>query len=135
MRQVFRQLFAYARAKRQKKRAKRRAKSEEEQRNGEAEKKERAPHEKRAVRPSGEKGNEKSEGSSSNCIVICNFVGTNMAQLTSEKRTEALRTAPIGKLLYYYTLPSLVGMVVMSLYNIVDRVFIGQGVGEYAIAG
>ena len=32
-------------------------------------------------------------------------------------------------------MPAIVGIVVMSLYNIVDRIFIGQGVGPDAIAG
>ncbi|MDE7145433.1 MAG: MATE family efflux transporter, partial [Duncaniella sp.] len=46
-----------------------------------------------------------------------------------------LRTAPVGKLLWRYSLPAVVGMVVMSLYNVIDRIFIGQGVGPEAIAG
>lgn len=41
----------------------------------------------------------------------------------------------IGKLIWQYSLPSIVGMVVMSVYNIVDRIFIGQGVGPLAISG
>lgn len=42
---------------------------------------------------------------------------------------------PVGKLLWKYSVPAVIGMVVMSLYNIVDRIFIGQGVGADAIAG
>lgn len=41
----------------------------------------------------------------------------------------------VGKLLWQYSLPAIVGIVVMQLYNIVDRIFIGQGVGSDAIAG
>lgn len=41
----------------------------------------------------------------------------------------------IGRLLWQYSLPAIVGIVVMQLYNIVDRIFIGQGVGSDAIAG
>lgn len=41
----------------------------------------------------------------------------------------------IGRLLWQYSLPAIVGIVVMQLYNIVDRIFIGQGVGSEAIAG
>ncbi len=37
--------------------------------------------------------------------------------------------------MFKYSLPSVVGMVVMSIYNIIDRMFIGQGVGPDAIAG
>ena len=47
----------------------------------------------------------------------------------------ALGTGKISKLLWYYSLPAVVGMLVMSLYNVIDRVFIGQGVGPAAIAG
>lgn len=46
-----------------------------------------------------------------------------------------LGTEPIGKLLLDYSIPAIVGMVVASLYNVVDRVFIGQGVGPMAISG
>ncbi|MDD2284160.1 MAG: MATE family efflux transporter, partial [Paludibacter sp.] len=46
-----------------------------------------------------------------------------------------LSTEKIGKLIWQYSIPSIVGMVVMSLYNIVDRIFIGQGVGALAISG
>lgn len=49
--------------------------------------------------------------------------------------TNNLATEKIGKLLWTYTLPAMVGTVVMSLYNIVDRIFIGQGVGPLAISG
>ena len=47
----------------------------------------------------------------------------------------ALATRPIGRLLWEYSLPAVVGMVVMSLYNVIDRIFIGRGVGAEAIAG
>jgi len=46
-----------------------------------------------------------------------------------------LATENIGKLLWNYSLPAIIGTVVMSLYNIVDRIFIGQGVGPLAISG
>lgn len=46
-----------------------------------------------------------------------------------------LEHAPVGSLLWKYSLPAIVGIVVMSLYNVVDRIFIGQGVGPDAIAG
>lgn len=37
--------------------------------------------------------------------------------------------APIGKLLVKFALPSVVAMVINAVYNIVDQIFIGQGVG------
>lgn len=40
-----------------------------------------------------------------------------------------LANAPIGKLMAKYAIPSIISMVVMSIYNIVDQIFIGQGVG------
>lgn len=52
-----------------------------------------------------------------------------------DNNLQELDKAPVGKLLWKYSLPSVVGMVVMSLYNIIDRMFIGQGVGPDAIAG
>ena len=41
----------------------------------------------------------------------------------------------MGKLLVQYALPAMIAMTAASLYNIVDRVFIGQGVGAMAISG
>ena len=50
-------------------------------------------------------------------------------------KSNSLATDNIAKLLWMYTLPAMVGTVVMSVYNIVDRIFIGQGVGPLAISG
>lgn len=55
--------------------------------------------------------------------------------MTKGHSRENLATENIGKLLWTYTLPAIVGTVVMSVYNIVDRIFIGQGVGALAISG
>lgn len=51
-----------------------------------------------------------------------------------ERLTELATTGP-ARLLWRYSLPAVVGMLVMSLYNVVDRIFLGQGVGPEAIAG
>ena len=40
----------------------------------------------------------------------------------------------IGKLLWKYAIPSIVGGLVFALYNIVDRIFISRGVGTYALS-
>lgn len=40
-----------------------------------------------------------------------------------------LATRPIGKLIASYAIPSIIAMLVNSLYNIVDQIFIGHGVG------
>ena len=41
----------------------------------------------------------------------------------------------MGKLLAQYALPAIIAMTAASLYNIIDRVFIGQVVGPMAISG
>ncbi len=46
-----------------------------------------------------------------------------------------LGESSITKLLWYYSLPSLVGTLAGALYNIIDRIYIGQGVGALAISG
>ena len=50
-------------------------------------------------------------------------------------RTLELETKPVGSLLWQYALPAVITQVVASIYNIVDRVFLGQYVGALAIAG
>lgn len=47
----------------------------------------------------------------------------------------ALGTEPVGKLLRQYAVPAIVAMIASSLYNMVDSIFIGQGVGPLAISG
>lgn len=46
-----------------------------------------------------------------------------------------LATGSVGRLLWQYSVPTVVGLLVMSLYNVVDRIFIGRGVGAEAISG
>lgn len=58
-----------------------------------------------------------------------------MEKDSRQAKLNELSTAPVGRLLWQYSLPAVVGMLVMSLYNIIDRIFIGQGVGPEAIAG
>ena len=50
-------------------------------------------------------------------------------------KLEELTSRPVGRLLWEYSLPAVVGMLVMALYNVADRIFIGQCVGPDAIAG
>ena len=56
-------------------------------------------------------------------------------QSQNPERLVKLATRPVGRLLWEYSLPAVVGMLVMALYNVVDRIFIGQWVGPDAIAG
>ncbi|MBR6494436.1 MAG: MATE family efflux transporter, partial [Prevotella sp.] len=53
----------------------------------------------------------------------------------NNQATLALGTEPVGKLLLQYAMPAIVAMTASSLYNIIDRAFIGQVVGAEAIAG
>lgn len=46
-----------------------------------------------------------------------------------EAEENQLGRDPIGKLLLKFALPSITSMVVNAIYNIVDQIFIGQGVG------
>lgn len=47
----------------------------------------------------------------------------------------SLETQSIGKLLMQYSIPAVIAATVTSLYNIVDSIFIGRGVGALAISG
>jgi Na+-driven multidrug efflux pump len=54
-----------------------------------------------------------------------------------EKQDAATRlgTESIGKLLLRFSIPAITGMLVNALYNVVDRIFVGQGVNEIALGG
>lgn len=47
----------------------------------------------------------------------------------------ALGVKPIGRLLLQYSVPAIIASTVTSLYNIIDSIFIGRGVGAMAITG
>lgn len=51
-----------------------------------------------------------------------------MKQMT-EKKGNPLGYEPIGKLLARFAFPAVISMLVNAVYNIVDQIFIGQGVG------
>ncbi len=55
-----------------------------------------------------------------------------MAEL---KTPQELGTEKIGKLLIRYAVPAMIAMLASSLLNIVDRAFIGHGVGALALSG
>ena len=52
----------------------------------------------------------------------------------NKEATLALGTQPVGKLLWQYALPGVIAMTASSLYNMVDSIFIGHGVGPMALA-
>lgn len=45
-----------------------------------------------------------------------------------------LRSGNIGKLLWEFSIPAIIGMLVNAFYNIISRIFVGRGVGSIAIA-
>lgn len=52
------------------------------------------------------------------------------AENTVKKGQNPLGTEPVKKLLVQFAIPSIIAMLVSSLYNIVDQFFIGRSVGE-----
>ena len=55
--------------------------------------------------------------------------------MSNANQNSALGTAPMGKLMVKMAVPAVVAQVVNLLYNIVDRIYIGQGVGAMALTG
>ena len=55
--------------------------------------------------------------------------------MDQQDRTKELETKDIKSLLWMYAMPAVVSQVIASVYNICDRVFLGQCVGALAIAG
>ena len=47
----------------------------------------------------------------------------------------ALANKPVGRLLWEFALPAGVGMLAMTLYNVIDTIFVGRVVGPLGIAG
>jgi len=50
-------------------------------------------------------------------------------------RSKRLGEGSISRLLLEFSAPAIVGMLAQALYNVVDRVFVGQAVGSEGIAG
>ena len=48
---------------------------------------------------------------------------------TEASRVNPLGTEKVGALLRKYAIPSIISLIINSLYNIVDQIFIGHGVG------
>lgn len=55
--------------------------------------------------------------------------------MTKQGNPTELGTEKIGKLLTQYAIPAIIAMTASSLYNMVDSIFIGHGVGTLAISG
>lgn len=55
--------------------------------------------------------------------------------MTQKGTATELGTKPIKSLLTQYAIPAIIAMTAASLYNMVDSIFIGHGVGALAISG
>ena len=51
------------------------------------------------------------------------------------KHNKEMKNTNIPKLLVKFSLPAIVALLVNALYNIVDSIFVGKGVGDLALAG
>ena len=51
------------------------------------------------------------------------------------EKTKELANLPIPRLMLKFFIPAFIGVFVNAMYNIVDRIFIGQGVGSMALSG
>lgn len=52
-----------------------------------------------------------------------------------KNKTDEMANMPIKALVLKYSIPTIIAMLVNSIYNMVDRIFVGQFVGESALAG
>ena len=66
---------------------------------------------------------------------MCNFVSYLKFDMAQQYVPAELGTQSICKLLVKYAVPAIIAMTAASLYNMVDSIFIGQGVGALAISG
>ena len=57
------------------------------------------------------------------------------AQMKNQITTLSLGTDPLSKLLPRYAIPAIIAMISTSLFNIIDSIFIGHGVGAMALSG
>ncbi|MDY0062776.1 MAG: MATE family efflux transporter [Myxococcota bacterium] len=61
--------------------------------------------------------------------------GPHAGRQDEDVRTRRLGQEPIGRLLWSFSLPAIAGMLVGSLYTVIDRAFLGNVVGAEALAG
>lgn len=57
-----------------------------------------------------------------------------MAIKTPGRNNHILGTERIGKLMWKYSIPAIISGLVSAAYNIVDQIFIGQGIGDFGMA-
>jgi len=50
-----------------------------------------------------------------------------------DHKTERMGEYPVGKLLLEFSIPAIIAMIANALYNVVDSIFVGRGVGSLAL--
>ena len=50
-----------------------------------------------------------------------------------DHKTERMGVYPVGKLLLEFSIPAIIAMIANALYNVVDSIFVGRGVGSHAL--
>ncbi|MDR2941599.1 MAG: MATE family efflux transporter [Treponema sp.] len=68
-------------------------------------------------------------------ISLIRFLLRSYTLSENKLATDRIGTEPIGRLLLRFSIPAIIGMFVNAIYNIVDRIYLGQGVDPLAIAG
>jgi Na+-driven multidrug efflux pump len=54
---------------------------------------------------------------------------TTIQETTTTKHVHPFESSPIGKLILKFSVPCIMSLFIASLYNMVDQIFIGQGIG------
>jgi len=72
--------------------------------------------------------------SSTNYMIYINLSGYKRSENILDESKE-LGTKNIGELLLKFSVPAVIGMLVNALYSVVDRIFIGRGVGSLPLSG
>ena len=63
-------------------------------------------------------------------LALCQKMQFGKGNQYGKDKVNPLGTEPVGRLLRKFAIPSIISMLVTSLYNIVDQFFIGRTVGE-----
>ncbi|HEY5500634.1 MAG TPA: hypothetical protein VIK09_01465, partial [Candidatus Humimicrobiaceae bacterium] len=65
---------------------------------------------------------------------ISSLINDELKLFAMEER-EIILNGNLRKLLFKFSMPATIGLVVSALYNVVDTLYVGQGIGPLAIAG
>jgi putative MATE family efflux protein len=68
-------------------------------------------------------------------VTIVALIKKRNRTLAETKGNVILASDRIGRLLFRLSVPAMIGMITMALFNVVDTIFVGRGVGPLGIAG